>query len=83
MSPPERDQGTPELAVCFDEEEEDFVEENEVEEISENGQEVWNVTQSQMYPATLFTTGLQTRSWRPTRCADLCSNPVLIKRLDD
>ncbi|XP_024271290.1 drebrin [Oncorhynchus tshawytscha] len=39
MSPPERDQGTPELAVCFEEEEEDFVEENEVEEISENGQE--------------------------------------------
>uniref|UniRef100_A0A674DSM6 Si:dkey-40c11.2 n=1 Tax=Salmo trutta TaxID=8032 RepID=A0A674DSM6_SALTR len=39
MSPPERDQGTPELAVCFDEEEEDFVEENEVQEISENGQE--------------------------------------------
>lgn len=58
MSPPERDQGTPELAVCFDEEEEDFVEENEVQEISENGQEVWNVTQSQevwkhtKYPAT-------------------------------
>uniref|UniRef100_A0A4W5PDJ8 Si:dkey-40c11.2 n=1 Tax=Hucho hucho TaxID=62062 RepID=A0A4W5PDJ8_9TELE len=39
MSPPERDHGTPELAVCFDEEEEDFVEENEVQEISENGQE--------------------------------------------
>ncbi|CAB1319370.1 unnamed protein product [Coregonus sp. 'balchen'] len=40
MSPPEREQGTPELAVHFDEEEEDFVEENEVQEISENGQEM-------------------------------------------
>ncbi|CDQ73050.1 unnamed protein product [Oncorhynchus mykiss] len=49
MSPPERDQGTPELAVCFDEEEEDFVEENEVEEISENGQEVWNTCVRALY----------------------------------
>ncbi|CAB1321529.1 unnamed protein product [Coregonus sp. 'balchen'] len=41
MSPPERDQGTPELAVCFDDEvEEDFVEENEDQEISENGKEI-------------------------------------------
>ncbi|XP_041756243.2 drebrin-like protein B isoform X2 [Coregonus clupeaformis] len=40
MSPPEREQGTPELAFHFDEEEEDFVEENEVQEISENGQEM-------------------------------------------
>jgi hypothetical protein len=47
MSPPERDQDTPELAVCFDDEiEEDFVEEIEDQEISENGKEVWNVTQS-------------------------------------
>ncbi|XP_014016374.1 drebrin-like protein B [Salmo salar] len=40
-SPPERDRDTPELAVCFDDEiEEDFVEENEDQEISENGKEI-------------------------------------------
>nr|XP_029533271.1 drebrin-like [Oncorhynchus nerka] len=40
-SPPERDQDTPELAVCFDDEiEEDFVEEIEDQEISENGKEI-------------------------------------------
>ncbi|XP_023834769.1 drebrin-like protein A [Salvelinus sp. IW2-2015] len=41
MSPPERDQDTPELAVCFDDDMEgDFVEENEDQEISENGKEI-------------------------------------------